>query len=147
MFGSKTQRLSNENVIYDFLKGLLVATLISLGLVVLFAFCMKWFLIADDFIAPATLVIKGISVLAGSVVAVKGKSKGLVKGLSFGAIYVAVAFLVFWMLSGSFSIGVSTLLDVLFASLLGGIVGIIKVNKRWFFEKMLTFKRKWVFLA
>jgi hypothetical protein len=40
-----------------------------------------------------------------------------------------VAFVVFSVLAGTASIGVSTLLDVLFASLLGGIVGIVKVNK------------------
>lgn len=130
MFGrSKTETLSNENVIFDFFKGLLVATLLSLGFVILFAFCMKWFMIADEFIAPITLVIKAVSVVSGSAIAIKGKSKGLLKGMSFGVIYILLAFIVFSMLANTFSIGLNTLLDVAFASLLGGIVGIVKVNK------------------
>ena len=87
------------------------------------------FEISDVFIVPATLLIKGISVLVGAVVAIKGTNKGLVKGAVFGAVYIVVALVVFSVLAGTFQVGVSTILDVAFASLLGGIVGIVKVNK------------------
>ena len=76
-----------------------------------------------------TLLIKGLSVLVGSIIAVKGSEKGLVKGIAFGAIYILLAFLIFSILSGNFAFGLSSFLDLFFASLLGGIVGIIKVNK------------------
>jgi putative membrane protein (TIGR04086 family) len=127
---SKTEKVSNENIVLDFLKGILVAMLISLGLIVLFAFCLKWFNWSDSCIVPVTFLIKGASVLVGSVIAVKGNSKGLVKGVCFGAIYIIVAFLVFSLLAGSFSLELSSLLDFVFASLLGGIVGIVKVNRK-----------------
>lgn len=127
MFHAKTD--TNENVFFDFFKGILIASLLSLGLVILAAFCLKWFSIADEYVAPITLLIKGISVFVGAMFAVKGNSKGLLKGVSFGLIYIVVAFIVFSVLAGSMSVGVSTLLDVLFASLLGGIVGIVKVNR------------------
>ena len=127
MFHAKTD--TNENVLFDFFKGILIASLLSLGLVILAAFCLKWFSIADEYVAPITLLIKGTSVFVGAMFAVKGNSKGLLKGVSFGLIYIVVAFIVFSVLAGSMSVGVSTLLDVLFASLLGGIVGIVKVNR------------------
>ena len=127
---SKTESISNENVFFDFLKGILIATLTSLGLVVLFAFCLKWFSLPDVAITPATLAIKGVSVMLGALVAIKGESKGLLKGLLFGIIYIVIAFVVFSVLSGTFSFGVGSLLDLAFASLLGGIIGIIKVNKK-----------------
>lgn len=127
MFHAKTD--TNENVFFDFFKGILIASLLSLGLVILAAFCLKWFSIADEYVAPITLLIKGTSVFVGAMFAVKGNSKGLLKGVSFGLIYIVVAFIVFSVLAGSMSVGVSTLLDVLFASLLGGIVGIVKVNR------------------
>ena len=120
---------SNENIVFDFFKGLLVAALLSLGLVIFAAFCLKWFSIGDEFIAPITLLIKGASVFVGALFAIKGHSKGLVKGVIFGLVYVVVAFIVFSVLAGTAVFGVSTILDVLFASLLGGIVGIVKVNK------------------
>lgn len=127
MFHAKAD--TNENVFFDFFKGILIASLLSLGLVILAAFCLKWFSIADEYVAPITLLIKGTSVFVGAMFAVKGNSKGLLKGVSFGLIYIVVAFIVFSVLAGSVSVGVSTLLDVLFASLLGGIVGIVKVNR------------------
>ena len=127
---SKTENFSNENIVFNFFKGILLATLTSLGLIVLFAFCLKWFSLPDIVITPVTLAVKGISVLIGSLVAVKGESKGLVKGVSFGAIYIVIAFVIFSVLSGTFSFGVSSLLDLAFASLLGGVVGIVKVNRK-----------------
>lgn len=127
---SKTKNVSKDNIVLDFAKGMIVALLISLTLVILFAFCLKWFSLEDSFIVPITLVIKGISVLIGSLIAVKGSSKGLVKGLCFGAIYIVFAFIIFSILAGSFSLGVSSLLDFAFATLLGGIVGIVKVNRK-----------------
>ena len=127
MFQAKAD--TNENLFLDFFKGILVASLMSLGLVVLAAFCLKWFSIEDSFIAPITLLIKGLSVLVGAVIAVKGRSNGLAKGAVFGILYVVIAFVVFSFLAGTMQVGVSTFLDVLFASLLGGIVGIVKVNR------------------
>lgn len=129
---SKTKTSSNDstNVVFDFLKGLIVATLISLGLVILLAFCINWFEIKDSYLSPLTLLIKGISIVVGTVIAVRGESKGLLKGMCFGIIYIVFAFVIFSILSSSFKLGLSSLLNVLFASLLGGIVGIIKVNKK-----------------
>lgn len=129
---SKTEKLSkmsNDNVFFDFVKGIVVAIIFSLGLVVLFAFILKWFSLPDNVISPVTFVIKCLSVVIGSLLAVKG-NKGLVKGVSFGSVYIVIAFLIFSMLSGSFSIGLSSLLDLLSAAACGGIVGIIKVNKK-----------------
>ena len=130
MFGSKTSDRTNDNVVFDFLKGLIVASLLSLGLIVLFAFCLKWFSLSDNVILPITLLIKMISVVIGSLIAVKGDSKGLLKGVLFGLIYILFAFVIFSFLAGTFNIGLSFLLDIVAASLLGGIVGIIKVNRK-----------------
>lgn len=124
-----TKNLFNNSLIFDFLKGIIVALLLSLGLIILFAFSLKWFNISDVLIAPITLVIKAVCVAVGSIVAIKGESKGLLKGVSFGAIYMFFAFVIFSILSGSFSFSVSSFLDICFAALLGGLVGIIKVNR------------------
>lgn len=126
---TKTEKLSNDNVIWDFVKGTIIAIIVSLVLVVLFAFFIKWFNLSDNFIYPVTLGIKAISVIFGALVAVKGSSKGLIKGSLFGICYIVFAFLLFSVLSGGFSVELSSLLDLLSAAILGGIVGIIKVNR------------------
>ncbi len=127
----KSEKLSNnKGLFFDYIKGLVIAIIISLGLVVLFAFILKWASLPDNIIPVITLVIKDISVVIGSLFAVKGESKGLVKGAGFGIIYVIFAFLLFSMLAGSFSMGLSSLLDIISASVLGSIVGIVKVNRK-----------------
>lgn len=119
-----------KDVVFDFLKGLLIASILSLGMIVLFAFCMKWFDLSDVFIAPIVLGIKGLSVFVGAMIAVKGNSKGLFKGALFGVIYITFAFIIFAVLAGQMSFSLSTFLDVVFAALLGGLVGIFKVNRK-----------------
>ena len=127
--GSKSEIESKENIIFSYFKGLLISTMISLGLVIVLAFSLKWFEMGDGFIMPLTMIIKAISVLVGAIFAVSGKSKGLLKGAGFGTVYVVFAFVIFSILAGGFSVGISTFLDLVFAALVGGIVGIVKVNK------------------
>ena len=126
---SKSYEVSNENNILSFFKGLIVSLMISFGLVILFAFCLKWFSISEKYIFAGTIAIKAISVFLGALIAIKGKSRGLLKGLLFGLIYITLAFLLFSFLSGSFVFDNQTILDFVSASIVGGIVGIIKVNK------------------
>lgn len=126
---SKTKSVAKENVFFDFLKGIIVSVILSFALIIVFALLLKWLDLSDVWIVPVTLIIKAVSVLAGSLVAIKGNSKGLIKGAVFGAIYVCLAFVIFGFLAGSFTFDVGLLLDFAFASLLGAIVGIIKVNK------------------
>ncbi len=125
---AKSDRLSN-NFIIRFVKGLIVSMLISFGLIILLAFCLKWFSFDEKYISPLNLAIKTISVLVGSSIAIKGESKGLLQGVGFGLLYIIVAFLSFSFLAKTFAMDLSFLLDVVFACLAGGLVGIIKVNK------------------
>ena len=127
---SNTTVITKNNETLRFTKGLIVAVILSLGLVLLFAFCLKWFDLADSFIVPVNMAIKGLCVVVGSIISIKKDTeKGLLKGASFGALFIVLAFVVFSILSGSFSLNLSNLLDLVFASTLGGIVGVVKVNK------------------
>ena len=61
----------------------------------LFALGLKWLNIPEGAIIPVTFVIKYVSVIVGSLIAVRGSSKGLIKGAGFGLLYMASAFLIF----------------------------------------------------
>lgn len=119
---------TKQNNIINYLKGLIVAMLISFGLIILLALSLKWFSLDEKFITPINLGIKTISVIVGSLIAIKSESKGLVKGVTFGLLYVVLAYVSFSILAKSFAVDLSLLLDIVFASLAGGIVGIVKVN-------------------
>lgn len=120
---------SNGNIIFSYLKGLVVSMLISLAFVIVFAFSLKWFSIDEKFISPINLAIKTISVLIGSLIAIKGESKGLIKGVIFGLLYVLLAFVSFSFLAKNFTFDLALFLDILFACVAGGTVGVIKVNR------------------
>lgn len=125
---SKSSSVS-ENLILSYLKGLIVSMLVSFGLVILLAFSLKWFSVSEKLITPLNLLIKTISVVVGSCIAIKGESKGLIKGVLFGFLYITAAFASFSFLSKTFMIDLSFMLDVLFACVAGGTIGIIKVNR------------------
>lgn len=131
---SSAMKSEKNNLVLDYLKGLILSMMLSFGLVLIFAFSLKWIAINDSIIMPINLAIKIISVIFGSMVAVKGDSKGLVKGVIFGMVYMLVAFVSFSILASAFMFDLSFLLDVVCSAIAGGIVGIIKVNKRWVFK-------------
>lgn len=126
---SKAHHISNENIVFSFLKGLIVSLLISFALVIFFAFCLKWFDISENNLFIGTMAIKAISVFMGAIVAIKSKSKGLIKGILFGLIYIFLAFVVFSLLAGTFEFDGQTALDFIASAIIGGIVGVVKVNK------------------
>ena len=129
-FSKYETNVSSKNSIISFLIGLLVSVLLSFVLVIILAFALKWFLIDEKFIVPLNLAIKVISVVIGASIAVKGESKGLIKGVGFGLLYITLAFICFSLLANSFAMDLSLVLDIVCASLAGGVIGIIKVNAR-----------------
>ncbi len=127
---SKTKSSTiHENLVLSFIKGLIVSMMISFVLVIFLALSIKWFSVSENLISPLNLVTKTISVLIGSIIAIKGESKGLIKGVIFGFLYVSLAFCCFSFLAKSFTFDLSLMLDIIFACVAGGTVGIIKVNR------------------
>ena len=111
------------------IKGIMVALCISLLLVLVFAFLLKFTNIPDSAINPVNQVIKGASILAGVFIGLKkSKELGLVSGLLIGFIYTILAFLVFSILSGHFVFDITLLTDIVFGAVIGAICGIISVN-------------------
>ncbi len=110
-------------------KGTMVSLCISLSLVLIFAFLLKFTNIPAGSIKPVNQVIKGISVFAGVFVGMrKIKELGLVSGLVIGVLYTILAFLVFSILGGCFVFDLSLLTDIVFGAIIGAICGIICVN-------------------
>ena len=127
---SASETMEKSNLFFDFLKGLIVSMTISFGLVLAFAFSLKWWQINETMIMPMNLLIKMVSVIFGSMVAVKGERAGLVKGVLFGLLYMTVAFVSFSVLANTFALDISFFLDLICSAVAGAIVGIIKVNRK-----------------
>ena len=121
-----TDSKNHSPIVGNIAKGTLIALCISLVLVLIFAFLLKFTNISDSAISPINQVIKGISIFFGVFIGLKkSKELGLVSGLLIGFIYTFLAFFVFSILSGSFSFDVTLLTDIVFGDVIGAICGII----------------------
>ena len=122
-------KMSNNSFVISVAKGMLVAVCVSLILVLLFAFILKFTNIPESTIKPVNQVIKGLSILIGVFIALKkSKELGLVSGLLIGFLYTIVAFVIFSCLGGVFAFDITFLTDILFGAVMGAICGIICVN-------------------
>ena len=126
---TKTVSSGKNNIFLTILKGSLIALSISLIGILLFAFVLRFIPISDNLIMPINQVIKGLSVLIGTILALrKVNEMGLVSGLLIGLVYTAVAFVTFSILDGNFDFSLTILNDLLFGGIVGAICGIIAVN-------------------
>lgn len=113
------------------LKGALIALSISLVGILIFAFFIKYVAISTDAIKPINQVIKGVSLLIGTFIALKKVNQmGLIHGLLIGLLYTILAFIVFSILDGNFTFSKTLINDLLFGGIIGSICGIISVNFR-----------------
>lgn len=111
------------------LKGGLSSLSISLVAILLFAILIHFTGISDGAIMPVNQVIKVVSIFTGTWLALKtNKQQGFIKGLVIGLIYTVFAYILFSILSSSVSIGLTSLNDLAFGGLLGGLSGIVSVN-------------------
>ena len=118
----------NGNYFLETIIAVFVALIISLILVVIAAFAIKLFNIADSAIVIINQVIKGLSILLAGIICLKLPNNGWLRGFFVGLVYVLLAFVVFSLLSGEFTFGLSLLNDAVLGGVSGLISGIIAVN-------------------
>lgn len=117
-----------SNFWISILKGTIYAITCSLILILIFALLIRFLNIPDGFIMPINQAIKIISLFLGNFLAFRGTDKGFIKGLILGLLYSFLSYIIFSFLCGNFNFGLTTLTDLLFSAILGGISGIISVN-------------------
>ena len=111
------------------IKGALWAVSISLISILIFAIIIRFTNIPDSFIMPINQVIKVFSILIGTILATKiNPRNGLKMGFTIGVLYSVLAFVIFSLLSMTFSFGMTNIIDIVFAGLIGAIAGVFAVN-------------------
>ena len=125
----KTKNIEKGGFFKALLKGSLFALSISLILICIFAFVLRFLDINTDLIKPINQVIKIVSILLGAFMGLKKvKEMGLVSGFLIGVLYTILAFVVFSLLNGSFCFSPTLLNDMLFGGIAGAIAGVVAVN-------------------
>ncbi|HEY8443773.1 MAG TPA: TIGR04086 family membrane protein [Clostridia bacterium] len=126
----KTKSPEKSSMYLEVLKALTIALIISLVFILLMALIITFVDVSDTAINIINQVIKGVALLASSIIAFKEKSNGWKKGLLLGVIYIIAAFLIFSLMNGKFTFGWNILFDLIFGSIMGLICGIFAVNVR-----------------
>ncbi|NLC16914.1 MAG: TIGR04086 family membrane protein [Clostridiales bacterium] len=124
----KSKPAEKSNMYLEVLKGLTIALIISLILILAMALVITFVDVSDTVIAVINQIIKAVSLLVASIIAFKEKSNGWKKGLILGIIYIVAAFLIFSLMDGKFTFGWNILFDLIAGAVMGIICGIFAVN-------------------
>lgn len=121
--------VSRDSVdIFGVFKGVLWSVVFTLALVLGFAAVLYFFEIEDKFVPIVNQVIRGISILIGCMLSLRGASNGWLKGFFVGVIYLVCSFLIFSVLNQSFEFGMGFLNDIVLGGVFGLVSGIICAN-------------------
>ena len=89
-----------RNNIFQVLKAVLAAVLISLGFVLVFTVIIQLFSLPLTAVKPVNQVFKIISIAAGGLLFIRG-DRGLIKGAIYGVIAVVLTYLLYGLISMS----------------------------------------------
>lgn len=113
------------------IRSALTACAVNVLLVMAFAFVLKNQWLGMDsirFVNPALKVLS--AALAGFLASIKAESKAPLWGAAAGGAYMIVSFLIFSLISGSFTFGGLLFADIGMCLLTGAIIGMIVNLKR-----------------
>ena len=116
----------NSSFVINLLKSAFVGVLVSVILVLVFAFVLKFVDLKDAVISVIDEIIKIVRIFVAVIYLIKRSPyKILYKSALVGAVYIILTFIVFSALRGHYSFGVSTIVDILLGTLTGAIIAII----------------------
>ena len=113
--------------IFQIVKAVLGAILISLAFVLVFTVLIQLFSISSSVIKPVNQVFKIIAIAGGGLLFIRG-DKGLIKGIIYGILAVVLTFLLFGAIAGTLTCDWKFAIELLIGAVAGGVTGIIAVN-------------------
>ena len=119
-----------ENAFKNIIKAVLIALVFSVVSILLFALVLKFLDISDIGISTVNQVIKILSILIGCLIVSKHANINAWKGSIIGLFYSFIAFILFSALSNSFIFDTKLIVDLIFATIIGLICGVIVRSKK-----------------
>ena len=110
-------------------KGIALAAVCTLAMVLVFALFIKLFSIGSSVIVPVNQVIKVLAIFLGCFFCLK-PGKTALKGALCGLGAAIVTYFIFAAIAGEISFGWGNVLDLLFGAIAGGVSGAIKALAR-----------------
>jgi len=110
------------------IKGSVVAVIITLFLLFLFAILLTYTNLQETIINPVVIVITAISILIGSSIStLRIKKNGLINGALVGILYMITIYLISSITGSGFNCNINTIIMIasaIVAGMLGGIIGV-----------------------
>lgn len=120
-----------ENTINNIAKGVGIALLTTLVLLMIFATILTYTEVSETIINPVIIVVTAISILIGSSIGnIKIKKNGLLNGALIGGIYIITIYLISSILNWKFTLEIQSIIMIIIGMIFGILGGIIGVNKK-----------------
>ena len=124
-------QIKENNVLKNIMKGVLVALITTILLLLIFSIILTYTNIEENVINPVIMIITARCILIGSSIGnVKIKKNGLRNGGLIGGIYILIIYLVSSILNWNFSLNVQSIIMIITAFIFGILGGIIGVNRK-----------------
>ena len=122
---------NNSNGIVIILKGSLISIIATIVLLMIFAAVLTYSNINENSMPTVIIVVTALCILIGSQITTsKIKRNGILNGALVGAIYILALYLISSIISKDFSLNIYSIIMMATSILIGGIGGIIGVNKK-----------------
>ncbi len=122
---------THSNNIIKILKGSILAIVISIILLVIFAIVLTYTNFNENMTPTVIIIITAISILIGSQITASSiKKNGILNGIAVGLIYVLFLYLMSSTISKNFSLNNYAIIMIAASIAIGGLGGIIGVNRK-----------------
>lgn len=130
--GKKIEDISKEKNSLKIIKGSIIAIILSLILLTVYAILLSYTTISEGTMVPVIITITGISILIGSSISsMHIKKKGMLNGALVGLIYMLTLYILSSILLSSFELNMKSIIMILVGIVTGMIGGVIGVNMKW----------------
>lgn len=127
----KVNENNTSNTILKVLRGGLLAIVASILMLIIFAAFLTYTNVNESVIPTVLIIITAISILIGSQITTSSiKKNGILNGILVGAIYITMLYLISSTISKNFSLNNYSIIMIATSIIIGGLGGIIGVNRK-----------------
>lgn len=122
---------SSSNNIIKILKGSAISMITTLILLIIFSVLLTFTNINERTMPTVIIMITALSILLGSqITTLKIKKKGIINGMAVGGTYMITLYFISSIVSKNFSLNKYSIIMMATGLLIGGLGGIIGVNRK-----------------
>ncbi len=119
------ERIEKEEI-GSVIKGLMISLIVTLLFILGISFLLVSTSISESIIIPSIWVITALSLLIGTIIAIK--KSGMLYGGIVGMIYISLLYTLSSIVNGNFSLTSDSIILIFVSIISGGLGGIIGVN-------------------